>query len=208
MNTPESNRRPLKTRSKPWARQAALLLTRGNISPNQISVASLAFAALGAGLLSTVANPVALVGCAICIQLRLACNLLDGMVAIEGGRQSALGQIYNEFPDRIADALLLIALGYAVQLGWLGWLGTLLAVLTAYVRAFGGSLGLPQDFSGPLAKPQRMAVMTAACLLGALEEPLAGTRYALTAAAFIIPFGAAVTCVRRTRRIARQLQRR
>jgi phosphatidylglycerophosphate synthase len=208
MSTPEPNRRPLKTRSKPWARQAALLLTRRRISPNQISLASLAFAALGLVLLLVAATPIGLIICAACIQARLACNLLDGMVAIEGGQQSALGQLYNEFPDRIADALLLVALGYAIQLAWLGWLSALLAVLTAYIRVFGGSLGLPQDFTGPMAKPHRMAVLTAGCLLGALEQSLYGTRYALTGAAIIIAFGAAITCVRRTRSIARQLRQR
>ena len=44
--------------------------------------------------------------------------------------------------------------------GWLGWLGALAAAVTAYIRVLGGSLGLPQDFRGPLAKPHRMVVMT------------------------------------------------
>lgn len=51
----------------------------------------------------------------------------------------------NEFPDRIADTLPLVPLGYAAGLPWLGWLAALLAALTAYVRVFGGALGLAQD---------------------------------------------------------------
>ena len=115
------------------------------------------------------ASPMMLLVAAVCVQLRLLCNLLDGMVAIEGGKQSAVGALYNEFPDRIADSLLLVALGYAAGVPWLGWLAALLAALTAYVRATGGALGFAQDFRGPMAKPQRMAVLTIACVVGAAE---------------------------------------
>ena len=99
------------------------------------------------------------------------CNLLDGMVAIEGGKKSPVGSLYNEFPDRIADSLFIVALGYAI--GWpaLGWFGALAAALTAYIRVFGGSLGFDQDFRGPMAKQQRMTVLTAACVVGAACWP-------------------------------------
>ncbi|MBA2690220.1 MAG: CDP-alcohol phosphatidyltransferase family protein, partial [Burkholderiales bacterium] len=141
-----------------------------------------------------------------CIQGRLACNLLDGMVAIEGGKQSPLGQLYNEFPDRIADCILIVALGYAAHLPTIGWLGALAAALTAYVRVFGGALGLAQDFRGPLAKPHRMAAMTAGCLFAAIERPLSGTQYALTVTTYVIAIGAIATCVTRTAAIARRLR--
>jgi len=70
------------------------------------------------------------------------------MVAIEGGKSTATGALFNEIPDRIADPLLLVPLGYAAGYPWLGWLMALLAVLTAYVRVLGGGLGQPQDFGG------------------------------------------------------------
>jgi phosphatidylglycerophosphate synthase len=145
---------------------------------------------------------------ALCVQLRLLCNLLDGMVAIEGGRQSATGSLYNEIPDRVADSLFIVALGYAIGLSWLGWLGALAAAVTAYIRVLGGSLGLTQDFRGPLAKPHRMAVITAGCLIGAIEIAYSGTQYALVIAAWIIAIGALLTCVTRTVAIAGQLQAR
>lgn len=140
------------------------------------------------------------------IQGRLICNLLDGMVAVEGGKKSPVGQIYNEFPDRVADSLLIVALGYAVGMPALGWLGALLAALTAYVRVFGGALGQPQDFRGPMAKPHRMAVMTAACVLGAVEQWFQVGPYALVAAAWIIAVGSALTCVTRTQAVAARLR--
>jgi hypothetical protein len=97
-------------------------------------------------------------------------------------------------------------LGYAAGLPEVGWLGALAAALTAYVRVFGGSLGLTQDFRGPMAKQHRMAVMTVACILGAIEQALAGTAYALIAASYVIALGSMVTCVTRTRAIANQMR--
>jgi phosphatidylglycerophosphate synthase len=178
------------------------------VTPNQISVASIGFACAGAAALLSLPNWLGLSGCALGRQLRLLGTLLDGMVAIEGGKQSLVGALYNVLPDRGADSVLLVALGYAAGDPWLGWLGALLAALTAYIRALGGALGLPQDFRGPMAKPHRMALMTAACLLAAVEEPLAGTRFALTVAVALIAAGSLVTCVTRTRAIAARLQGR
>ncbi|MBU0858976.1 MAG: CDP-alcohol phosphatidyltransferase family protein, partial [Alphaproteobacteria bacterium] len=45
----------------------------------------------------------------------------------------------------------------------------LLAVMTAYVRTLGRSLGAPADFQGPMAKPHRMMVVMVACLLTPFE---------------------------------------
>jgi phosphatidylglycerophosphate synthase len=203
----EADRRPLASRDTAWARRIASALARSSITPNQISVASIAFAALGAWALVD-ARPLALVAAAICVQLRLLCNLIDGMVAIEGGKQSPVGALYNEFPDRIADSLLLVALGHAALVPWLGWLAALLAALTAYVRATGGALGFAQDFRGPMAKPHRMATLTLACLIGAAEIHWNGTRYALLVGAIVVAAGSALTCATRALALARQLRAR
>lgn len=207
MEENEKNRRPIGARSASWARKSAQFLANTNISPNQISVASVFFATIGAGLLMSYPNPAGLIGCALAIQARLVCNLLDGMVAVEGGKKSPLGQIYNEFPDRIADSVLIVGLGYSIGMPALGWFGALAAALTAYVRVFGGSLGFPQDFRGPMAKQHRMAVITIACVIGAFEQVLNGTQFALVTASAVVAVGAVVTCVTRTNAIADQLQR-
>lgn len=151
-------------------------------------------------------TPAGLIGCALAIQARLICNLLDGMVAVEGGKKSPLGQIFNEFPDRIADSVLIVALGYCIGMSAVGWFGALAAALTAYVRVFGGSLGLPQEFRGPMAKQHRMAVITLACLLGAAELAFNGTQFALITAAVVVALGSVVTCFTRTKAIANQLK--
>jgi phosphatidylglycerophosphate synthase len=206
MQAADVNRRPLKTRSRRSAQRLAAYLVSTAITPNQISVMSVLVAGAGAGVVLASNAPWALVVCAICIQLRLLCNMLDGMVAVEGGKQSALGTLYNEIPDRIADSLFLVSVGYVVQLPWLGWCCALLAALTAYIRVLGGTVGLPQDFRGPMAKPHRMALLTAACLLGAGERALWGSQYTLTAGLALIGVGTAATCWTRTFGVARALQ--
>ena len=205
--TADLNRRPIASRDSGWARRLAAFVARTPLTPNQISLASIAFAAGGAALLRWWPSAPGLLLAALCIQLRLLCNLIDGMVTVEGGKGSATGSLYNEFPDRVTDSLLIVALGYACGEPWLGWLGALLAIATAYVRVFGGSLGFDQDFRGPLAKAQRMAVLTVACLLGAAETFWHAERYALLAAAAVIAAGSFVTCIVRTRAIATQLHR-
>src|SRR5687767_919083 len=76
-------RRPLKTRDHNWAIRAAQWLAGAGVSPNAISLASVAFASAAAGALLAHGWLAA----ALFIQLRLLCNLLDGMVAVEGGRR-------------------------------------------------------------------------------------------------------------------------
>ena len=144
------NRRPTAARGSGLAQHSAAALARTAITPNQISMASIVFAGIGTAALVWWPTWEGLVLCAVCVQLRLLCNLLDGMVAVEGGKGSIFSRIYNEFPDRLTDTLFIVALGYACGMPWLGWLGALLAVATAYVRVFGGSLGLAQDFRRPL----------------------------------------------------------
>lgn len=206
MTDPSANRRPLKSRSTRWARALAGALLRARATPDHISLLSILFAMAGAGLLLYSPTPAGLVAVAACIQLRLLCNLLDGMVAVEGGRGSPVGALYNEIPDRIADSLFLVPLGYACGVPALGWYGALAAAVTAYIRVLGGTLGNPQDFRGPLAKQQRMAVMTVGCLVAAAELAGWGTARALEVTAWIIALGATLTCITRTRAIARNLR--
>jgi phosphatidylglycerophosphate synthase len=207
MSTPEA-RRPLASRSTRWAGFLSTAAVRAGLSADGISILSLVFAAAGAAALLILARPWNLLACAAGVQLRLLCNLLDGMVAIEGGRKSKLGVLYNEVPDRLADSVFLVALGYAIGIAWLGWLAALAAAVTAYIRVLGGTYGLAQDFRGPLAKQHRMAVMTAGLLLGIGEFLWRGSQYVLEAAAWVIAVGAIVTCGTRIRAIAGQLKAR
>lgn len=199
------SRRPIAARGSAFARHSAAWLADTGLSPNAISVISIVFAAAGAAALLRLPSPWGALLCAVCIQARLLCNLFDGMVAVEGGKGTPTGALYNEVPDRIADSVFLIALGYASGHGWLGWSAALLAASTAYIRTLGGALGQAQDFRGPMAKQQRMATMTVACVLAPIELAWSGTRYALLIAAIAIAAGSALTCWTRLRAIAQRM---
>ena len=214
----EPARRPLKSRSANWPRQIAFALVGKGFSPNQISVASLIFSLVGGVCLvlapsqaRTTASLLFIVT-AICIQLRLVCNLLDGLMAVEGGKKTEAGEIFNEFPDRIADVALFVCAGYSIYFLphaiQLGWACAVAAVLTAYVRVFGGAMSLPQDFCGPMAKQQRMAVFTGACILSAIEQLVAWPPRIMFLALCIVLIGSLITAIRRTLRIARLLNQR
>ncbi|HET9863134.1 MAG TPA: CDP-alcohol phosphatidyltransferase family protein [Steroidobacteraceae bacterium] len=207
MNIAEA-RRPLASRSTRWAGFLARAAVRAGFTADGISILSLVFAGGGSAGLLLLPKPWNLLAGAAGVQLRLLCNLLDGMVAIEGGRKSKVGVLYNEVPDRIADSLFIVALGHAIGIPWLGWLGALAAAVTAYIRVLGGTFGLAQDFRGPLAKQHRMFVMTVGCLGGMVEFLWTGGQHVVVAAAWIIAIGALVTCGTRIRAIARQLRAR
>ncbi len=214
--TPE-NRRPLKTRGASWAQGLASALARAGLSPDAISAGSVLFAILGCVLFIKAGSAVGLtrggllIGAGVCIQLRLVCNLLDGMVAVEHGKGGPSGPIWNELPDRIADALFLVGAGYCAAASGLalgvplGWAAAVLAVLTAYVRELGRGLGFPADFSGPMAKPHRMAALTATCAVAAFEPLWGWQGQALVVGLAIIVLGTIWTAARRTRTLAARL---
>lgn len=234
-------------------RRLALVLARAGVSPNQVSLAGLLFGVIAGLLLCASAwyagavgpEPTAralLVLAALFIQLRLLCNLIDGMVAVEAASvvrtaKSPVGVLYNELPDRISDAFALAGAGYAATgHPGLGWFAAALAITTAYIRAVGKAETGVNDFCGPMAKPHRMAVLTAICLLAAI---LPGSAHAAIYAAIadarlhlpgliadaitprnstepsfgvvalglgLIAIGSAWNCLRRTLRIARRLR--
>ncbi len=208
-------RRPLKSRDKRWARALADWLARHGAKPNAISFCSVVFAAAAGAALYAIGHKagvervVCLLAAVGGIQLRLLCNLLDGMVAVEGGRKTATGEIWNDFPDRVADLLILVSAGYGIGSGWaiaVAWTAGTLAVLTAYVRILAGSARAQQRFLGPMAKQHRMGLMSAACIVS-LAEPLFAPRgTVLLAALAVVALGSLITVIRRLHRLAQDLE--
>jgi phosphatidylglycerophosphate synthase len=208
-----TDRRPIKARDLPFFQKLAANLAAKGASANAISVAGAACSILaGAALALTRITPNpwarALWVCgAIGAQLRLQANLLDGMVAIAGGKASAVGELYNEVPDRISDPAIFIGLGYAAGAQpWLGWLAALLAVLTAYVRVLGKSAGAGSDFCGPMGKQHRMAVVTVLCVVCALLPVQWLAWEPANVALAIVCLGSFITAWRRLNHIAGKLK--
>jgi phosphatidylglycerophosphate synthase len=223
---PES-RRPLKSRDTGWARALAAWLARMGATPNVISIKSIGFAllALVCFLLapdakSTLAYVLLYVGAIAGIQLRLLCNLLDGMVAVEHGKKSATGGLFNELPDRVADVLILVGAGYSttVEPGVvklfgelpLGWSCAVVALWTAYIRSLGAELTGKHFFMGPMAKPHRMFWLTMGCVALILSRitGYGDAHQILVVTLTWIFVGGLVTCVRRLQAIAGELERK
>jgi len=216
-NQKNITRRPLKSRDTKLAKIIAIQLTRSGIRPNAISVAGTVFAAI-VGICFWFAGQVAfdwrwsvLLILAVCgMQLRLLCNLFDGMVAIEGGFKTKAGEIFNELPDRFSDAFIFIGAAYSLpEFAWtreLGWTAAVLAIITAYVRALGASMGAGQQFIGPMAKQQRMALMTAACLIGTLAPFWPSLAKTIPPALGLVVVGCVITIFRRCCLIAREME--
>ncbi|EMH4164340.1 CDP-alcohol phosphatidyltransferase family protein [Pluralibacter gergoviae] len=208
------DRRPIKARQTRWASGAARYLRTKGCTPNGISLFSILFAAVSAlcylavwHCASVPGQRILFIVAALGIQGRLICNLLDGMVAVEGGLRSPAGAVYNELPDRVSDTLLLLGAGYGITLypaaAPLGWACALLAIATAYVRLLGGTCGLAQRFSGPMAKQHRMALLTGASVIAAIVPTW--SQQLFLAVLIVIAVGSALTCITRTRSIIRDL---
>lgn len=214
-----TDRRPIPQREQAvWKAAAAALADRG-VSANAISVAGMVFCLLAGvclwltGHSGGVTARALWLGAGVLVPLRLICNMLDGMVALKRGVASPVGELYNEVPDRISDLATLIGLGFAAGSSpVLGALAGALAVMTAYVRAAAKVAGAPQDYRGPMAKPQRMWVVIAACAaMAVLPErltawPVGGRVVGLPEVAlWIIALGCVITCVRRVHGAAKFL---
>lgn len=214
---PTHARRPLKSRTTRWAQGLAKLLLRAGLHANAISVLSCVFATAAAGAILLASRETGWSGsllwlaAALGIQLRLLCNLMDGMVAVEGGRRTPDGDLFNEFPDRVSDVVILATAGYAhPDMPWhvaLGWAAAIGALLTATVRMHGASLTGHHDFSGPMAKPQRMALITVACLWMAASGVLSLPPHGLAVALGLVVVGALLTTVQRLAHVSTQLRK-
>ncbi|MCC5972867.1 MAG: CDP-alcohol phosphatidyltransferase family protein [Rubellimicrobium sp.] len=207
-----NNRRPLASRDSPVAQRVARWLAGTGVTPNAISIAGMGAALiagscfLGAGLVGGGWQSAALIVAAAGCQLRLLCNLFDGMVAVEAGRAAPDGGFWNEFPDRMSDLMILVGLGLGLGEPALGWAATGFAFLTAYVRELGVNLGQPADYAGPMAKQHRMALVTMAALLAALQPIWGGAFAVLHVALWIVTVGAALTALHRAGRLLRRLR--
>ncbi len=215
MTAPSGDRRPVASRSWKVSQAIASWLVARNCSPNLISIVGMVAGLVGGATFVTTARitgigPMLYLLVALCIQVRLLANLLDGMVAIQSGKASRLGELFNEVPDRVSDTALLVGAGFA----WcsdrqLGLWAALAAMSTAYVRTTARTAGAPMDFCGPMAKQHRMVVLTLACLACVVVEvssPGIHSGQIMMLALWVILIGSVITTGRRLTRAARFLQ--
>jgi phosphatidylglycerophosphate synthase len=197
----------------------ALYLVKWNVSPNEIACFGLVFSG-AAGLcfmkaysmngLETQIHYNLLVVAAVCILLRLLCNMLDGMMSSELRQKSLNGELFSEIPDRLSDLSIFLGAGYFADQFWpgalnLAWGTCLLALLTAYIRTLGELLTGIRDFNGVMSKHHRMFIMAAAALTTQLETHFTLPHYAVVIALAIVALGSAGTSVYRLLRLNQRL---
>lgn len=165
--TNASDRRPLQLRAWKWLQSVAAWMAGAGISPNVISVAGIFIALACALALSATGHQPAgeralWFAAALLMLLRVLANTLDGMVAVEHGKATRVGLLYNEAPDRIADVVILIGTGYAHGGDiTLGYLAACIALFVAYVRTLARTAGAPSDFRGLMNKRGRVLTLLA-----------------------------------------------
>lgn len=212
-------RRPIASREHPLSIRLARWIAGLGVSPNAISVMGMIAGILSGAVFVCTPLPdygwVFFLAGAALLQLRLLSNMLDGMVAVQTSRASPVGELFNEVPDRVSDSAIFIGAGYAAGgMPELGYLAALAALFTAYIRAEGKVAGAHQEFCGPMAKPQRMALLSVAALYAGLApaswqlqlDSLSG-RSVIALALLFIAAGGLVTALRRLLRIARALRK-
>jgi phosphatidylglycerophosphate synthase len=216
-----STRRPIGVRTHMLSIAAAKWLTARGIKPNWISWASIGFAGISAlsffvaGALTDFGRSFFLLLAILGIVARLVANMMDGMVAVEGGLGEADGPVWNEIPDRVSDALIFVGAGAGLAIAdsgpeALGWLAAILAIICAYVRELGTQLlankGFGPDFSGPFAKQQRMAAIGLGAFVGMFEGLWGWDFMAINLALWLVIAGTTLTIVLRTRTLIARLK--
>ena len=199
-------RREISSRKLSIFHKAAHTLVTLGVKPNQISIVS-SVAALMAGLALSQAGPrtelqnalllvIALVG----VQLRLFCNVIDGLMAIEGGLKNPHGGTLQ----RCSRSLFLIfslSLELAIRHHFLfptvfSWVGSQRSLpYSQPTFAFWELLWeLSIILSGPMAKQHRMFVINIALVGTVIEDYFSSWGKCLALALAIIALGSLVTC--------------
>jgi len=92
-----------------------------------------------------------------CVLIRLLLNLMDGQVARALNLADDWGEVKNEFGDRIADAMIFIAIGLSryTETG-LALVALTLILLVSYLGILGKALGSQRVYGGLFGKGDRM----------------------------------------------------
>ncbi len=210
----DDSRRDVKSRNNNLFHRLSRGLISMGLMPNHISLLSVLFAALGAYGFLLISQGSVLLGAIVTfvgIQFRLICNLIDGLMAVEGQLSSPQGELYNDVPDRFSDWFLILGTGFVIQSypqGWnIAWAAATLAILTAYIRVLGASQDVGHDFGGPMAKQHRMAVLNLGVIGTLVEHVLfpGSLGMSLYVSVCVILVGSVITCGLRLFRISKKL---
>ncbi len=101
---------------------------------------------------------------------------LDGLVARHQGRATTFGAFLDSTLDRLAEGVILGAIGITLAQDGLDWaLGACFVALTAsflvsYARARAEGLGIAGSSGGLMGRPERLVIVGAALFLGGVGD--------------------------------------
>lgn len=156
-----TSRRPIADRFRQTADGAVRFCVRWGIHPDAVSYASIVSSTL-AGICFWLSGRWhgLLIPAALFCYVRLWFNMLDGMVAIASKQASLRGELLNDLPDRLSDAIIFAGVAQSgLCYPASGYWAAIFALLTAYVGTFGQAVGVGRQFGGIMAKPWRMVTL-------------------------------------------------
>jgi CDP-diacylglycerol--glycerol-3-phosphate 3-phosphatidyltransferase len=136
------------------------LLYHFGLTANQVTVTAVALSLVtGAALCLKAGSPRALLLLPPALLLRMALNVIDGMLAKEFELKSRLGALLNELGDVFSDAALYLPLA----LGWhfspvLIVLVVVFAIISEMTGVLGLMVGAGRRYDGPMGKAERAFV--------------------------------------------------
>jgi CDP-diacylglycerol---glycerol-3-phosphate 3-phosphatidyltransferase len=188
-----------KPRWQKWLQPIVSASVQFHVSPDAFTYGALALSLLaGLALGLAGANTWTLWVVPVCVLLRLIFNLLDGLVARAAGVADTLGELKNEFGDRLADAAIFLGLifgGYVDPR--LASIALILILLSSYLGILSKALGGPRLYTGVFAKGDRMITLALFTLYPALSGNLVSFNWYLGFAAC----AAGITILQRLRGI-------
>jgi hypothetical protein len=160
-----------------WTHNLGRFLAQHNVTPNDISLLGVIFAATAGAAFYFSLQPdaldraILLLLAAAAIQLRRLSGRLHGIVLRESV-QPRPHSIFYDLPNLIAEALILVPAGYAVQnlpFGLeLAWSAAFLGLFNAYVGQMGS--GVPETQGRPTIKNLPMLLLSAASALSVFDR--------------------------------------
>jgi phosphatidylglycerophosphate synthase len=181
--------------------------------PDFLTLLGLAFSLIAGWCFALSENRIMLLAAIPCILLRMAFNVLDGMVARQSGKVSAHGEAWAEFSDRLSDTG--IFLGVAVSpycSRELGLSAVIMVLLVSYVGILGKAVGAERQFGGIMGKVDRLILaMAFGAAIYFFPQPwifLPGGAKNFDCLMVVFIGGGAITIVQRWRIIVKQLSKK
>lgn len=147
---------------KPWWQKRLTVLENAlvgwHVHPDVITLTGVVCAGfIGAALAASAGWPLLVLAVAPLAIGRLAANALDGLVARRTGLARPWGEVFNEWCDRLSDALIFVGLAFNPHvIAALAWGVLVLILLNSYLGTVAKAAGGKRQFGGFLAKADRM----------------------------------------------------